>query len=649
MGVRLFDSFCVNIARKPASFDNRGHETGNSGDWLSSAINDKVLIAAIEQSSPEFGSELKKARKSGKFEKRVLDSLRNYMVRISTRTEPFGLFVTVAIGKFGVDNDLVYAIREDEQKWYPDHNGMAVGDHEGEGLWLNPTLNRSVGCFRYFSSTSKGDYILKKSTIESPALENLRKIEGKGKGKILEHLLGLGLTRDRAEPFLSHLCSSGILVGGSKTKIDGAIYNSGTGEGMGLVDTFNRKEFIVSNDVRDLIERGIQQVIHFGEENNPVALDDFTNAFVRRFEGAPVGLLDALDPVSGLGYPPAGYLSSSHLGDPRHGEPKKKDLGGFYGLLLENLLERPGETIRLRKSEITSVVGRGIAPESTATAFCQIFIEGNNTKVYIEKIMGLTASRYISRFAEGHSGINDLYHEICEYESGGTGINAELVFKDRRVDMNLGFRPIAREYVIELDKGLIGDGYKSIPLRELTVRMRNNELHLFWENRRVDVFSSTSQFIGGSNRPLLRFLNDLQSDRIRSRRIRWGDISRFHRNLPRVEFNNLVLIPRTWILAGGYFRKLCSLKDRPRRFSALWSEWCDSSRIHDCFRFVLTDVQIVIYRRDADAIRNLFHRHPGHDRFVFVEFFGDKSIVVDELGNRHASRLLVPFKLTSYV
>lgn len=105
------DTFMMRTPILPFSYYEKlssGNGNGYEVDKLLDAIKDSVVKEAITVTSLDLASSLNKLKKdiSEKEKEKALNSLIKYLIRMSTRTTPFGLFSGVTTGHFGDKTDI---------------------------------------------------------------------------------------------------------------------------------------------------------------------------------------------------------------------------------------------------------------------------------------------------------------------------------------------------------------------------------------------------------------------------------------------------------------------------------------------------------------------------------------------------------------
>lgn len=309
---------------------------------------------------------------------------------------------------------------------------------------------------------------------------------------------------------------------------------------------------------KDIIEK-IDELLCFLQTINYgyfSALDDFKNAFRSRYEEEEIPLLEALDPDIGVGFPVSnGVSTDTPLLNMIHfpvKTPEKKII--MPDFLIKKYLEavkKGNKTIVFTKNDYLNKSQMYNKLPFTACSYLNLItVDGKLSLIF--KALIPNAGNLLSRFAYSDNKIKDVLLQIThkEQELQREGLYAEIVHVPNERVSNLVQRPHIRDYEINIlsNSDLLDDS--CIPVSDITMSIRNNEIVLKSKKLKKRIFPrlTNAHNFSNSTQPIYKFLCLLQSQENSGL---YFDISYFIDQIPyfpRVLYNDIILSPAQWII-----------------------------------------------------------------------------------------------------
>lgn len=290
-------------------------------------------------------------------------------------------------------------------------------------------------------------------------------------------------------------------------------------------------------------------------------LSDFIDKFIKRYEGREVHLLEALDPDIGLGY----GADSSFIDYPLISElklPFNRNLRRLYSMSpLQELLLRKlssfggtGNLIEIFDKDLPENKNKKDLPNTIAAMFkiVKYNAESNSYVLSELRFIGSTAANLLGRFAYCDNDIHDIVVSVAqkEQEMLKDYVLAEIAHLSDYRSGNVISRPFLRDYEISYLVNSFLDGKHVIPVSDLMISVRNNELKLRSKSLNklvIPRLTTAHNYRYNNSTPVYRFLCDLQSQGLRGPFVfSWGVLEDVLAYFPRVVYKNIILSPEMW-------------------------------------------------------------------------------------------------------
>lgn len=293
-------------------------------------------------------------------------------------------------------------------------------------------------------------------------------------------------------------------------------------------------------------------------------LDYFVKCFIERYDQEERPILEVLDPSIGIGFP--AYTKSFSedellknlvlpVQEDRVGVKRSIVHNTFLYEKMQNFSIEKGVEIVLEDSDIGDDDVFWEDLPVTMYSMCEILknSDTNDVLVLFKGVGGSSASNLMGRFAYASKDIKCFIDEIhsSEFESYKDYILAEISHLPDARTGNVVVRPLMREYEIPYLSNTIRDERYVLPLSDIFVSVRNNEIRLRSKrmNKYVVTRLTTAHNFSDKSTPIYKFLCEIQNQNKRKGlSFSWGDLENKLSFFPRIRYKNVILSPAKWYL-----------------------------------------------------------------------------------------------------
>lgn len=380
---------------------------------------------------------------------------------------------------------------------------------------------------------------------------------------------------------------------------------------------------------------------------------DFRRRFVERYEAQEVGLLEALDPDTGIGYivredrVPNTLLAGLRL--PQRTRPLGQiTLTPLTVILLRKLAEmNPAEDgiVTLTDDDVKGLKENTRDLPLSMAAFFRIIGRNEDGTYELADLhfSGASAANMLSRFAHADASIEAMVKAVAKQEqlSQPDAVIAEIAHVSESRTGNILSRPHLHEYEITyLTNSTLPDDY-IIPVNDLTVSVQGQKIVLRSRRLQKEVVPrlTTAHNFRNNTTPVYRFLCDLQTQHVRaSLGFTWGGLENVYDRLPRVVYKHCILSPAKWILAKEDF----PVKKLPVDMTKV-QQWREAKKLPREINLVMGDNKLYINLEDEACVALLAHEVSKSGRFVLEEYIPCRNFVTDEQGNSYNNEFILPY------
>ncbi|WP_343559641.1 thiopeptide-type bacteriocin biosynthesis protein [Sphingobacterium sp.] len=374
--------------------------------------------------------------------------------------------------------------------------------------------------------------------------------------QLLLEILGAELEREVVEELIEELISSQLILTSNHPNILGKDYFAR----IGKKDDHNNQKYTLctaplhSGSIHSGITKNIQELITFleGKIGIPArteTLATFISAFRKKYDQQAIPIMEALDPVTGIGY---GDMEQQLQESPivqqilqhKKESGRKAEESEFGNELLKYLAKTNSfDQIDLAEIDMPARTTERLPLPNTLSALFKI-IDGN---IILDHLGGATAASLCGRFNLADDQIQELGKLIANTEQNA---NPDVLFFDIGYMGEPSVDNINRRrttYDFEVGILSFGDRSTRLKLSDIYLKVEGQELFLFSASlkKRLVPRLSTAYNYTRSDLSLFRLFCDLQSQGLRhSIMPDWKRIFSGLDKTPRISFKNMVLQPK---------------------------------------------------------------------------------------------------------
>lgn len=352
-----------------------------------------------------------------------------------------------------------------------------------------------------------------------------------------------------------------------KATID-SVYDSATELGLEVNNILNLTAKICPGKVEPLSELLLKDLKLltgylyniFDNSRKDSDLSVFKNKFTAVYEDSIVPLLEVLDPELGLGFPVKSGFGTYYSDDFLNVETASETVSiknGFQQNWLTTLIEENTDKKKI-------ILTKNDLPDKSNIIFPSTFnIIGTQCKdnqFSIQSIGGSSAKSILGRFAFDDEDIEKLCNDLAcfEQQQAGDSVLAEINFLSNGKTGNIVRRPQFSKYSIDIFCLDNNKNSQSLPLSDLMVAVRNNEVILLSKslNKRIIPKLSNAHNYNNISFSLYTFLSSLQQSSGESAGYDPLQLADNRSFLPRITYKNTILCRMTWILTEKDIQRL---------------------------------------------------------------------------------------------
>ncbi|WP_118952509.1 lantibiotic dehydratase [Taibaiella helva] len=416
----------------------------------------------------------------------------------------------------------------------------------------------------------------------------------------------------------------------------------------------------VSKDLIEAVVKQAEELTVLARQGKNGELEDFKKNFFNRYEEGEVPLAIILDADLGLGY--AGVRDESAGGGPLVDDIGYAGGGGGGGEFdylqqytlgkYNDYLKHKKPFIELKPEELKEFEGR-IASFRFANS---IHVMGSLMKkdgqldpehfsFDLSGMGGPSAGNLLGRFTSGSDALRDFTRKVLKAEETEhkDALYAEIAHLPQARIGNILLRPVLRGYEIPyIGKSGI-DTEHQIPVEDLMVSVRNNEVILRSKkhNKRVIPRLTTAHNFGYRSLPVYKFLCDLQTQGLSYAGVwDWGNLAAL-KHLPRVVYKDLILYKATWKVEEKDIKDMPKEKEAQKAFL---NKWREEANIPQQVVYKEGDNELLLDFGEEAGIELFLHYLKRYKNITIEEFLftEENCIVTDGEGNPFTNEVIIP-------
>lgn len=383
-------------------------------------------------------------------------------------------------------------------------------------------------------------------------------------------------------------------------------------------------------------------------------LEDFKNAFHKRYESKELPLSVVLDTEIGISYPQDSGMNDSNpildqFSIPNNNPTKKKEFWSKMDYMLEKKLQK---CIATKESSINLNEKDFLYKESnkrnfppTFSAMVEVIKQQDNTIVVLDSLGNFSATKFIGRFCNGSKAINQLADEIVKKEADfySDSILAEIAHIPESRTGNILRRPVIRPFEIPYLANSILPKKQQIELDDIMVSIKNNRVFLRSKklNKEIIPCLSNAHNYSGNALPLYQFLCDLQGQKSNPvHKFDWGILNNHYDYFPRVLFQDVILAKAKWILFEDELETILSLIE--------FESWRNKKQIPKYVSIVSGDNTLLLDLEKEICFKLLKQTIKSKYKITIEEFlFSENSVVQDAKNNHFVNQFIISFYTTN--
>lgn len=554
------------------------------------------------------------------FNDQIKTTLWKYLNRMCFRPLPYGLFSSFSLAKWTSEQGNKLKISgKGELTSLPDFvsvmdyiNNLKVEDLPSINYHTNNSMYTVAGEL-YFVSQAYAEHekhvIVHLKVI--PGLKELLKFinQGKTKDAIINYLIEQYGEDAGVDDYFNHLVNGGVIVSELIPNVTGRSYNERCISllkeyaelDLERINTFSMP-ITDQNNVLPRLNKHIDGIIDRNEKNAPYSLYQreisgginkeihpgfisliknlnkltkdrneepmlvFKASFIKKYDRQEVPLMEVIDPGVGIGYD---NLASAF--DNQNNEfiddllrYKESESTVKWGAVEKLLFEKWNNVSKSGSGKIMiTPEDLNLLPESKSIlppGMC-ILYKNVDQELWIDQIGGTSGIESGARFGISNLEINNQLKDICEQEMSINHdfIFAEIAFSPANRTSNINQRGHFYPYEIPILTHPARPAENTIKLNDLVISVRDNTIFLRSVKLNRYIIPRLSSAYNGqlTTIPVFRFLCDLQRQGIKA------SLSFSLKNIfpglsfyPRVQLDNTVISPATWILDRDQVNKI---------------------------------------------------------------------------------------------
>lgn len=383
-------------------------------------------------------------------------------------------------------------------------------------------------------------------------------------------------------------------------------------------------------------------------------LENFKNAFQKRYENKEMPLSIVLDTEIGIGYLQNSEMNDSHPILDQFSIPNKKSIeNNEFWSKMDYMLERKLQKciannesfITINEKDFIQNVPKIRLFPATFSAMVEIINQDANAILVLDSLDNFSASKLIGRFCNGSKTINQFAKEIVKREADfyNDTVLAEIAHIPESRTGNILRRPILRTYEIPYLANSIVSKKQQILIDDLMISVKSNTVFLRSKKLNKEIIPCLSNAHNYSHNalPIYQFLCDLQSQKVNPvHKFDWGILKNHYTYFPRVMYQDIILAKAKWILFEDELKTILSFRE--------FENWRNKKQIPKFVNIVSGDNTILL-NLEIDICFQLLKKTIKSKNSVTLEefLFSENSVVKDVQENELVNQFIISFYTTN--
>lgn len=333
----------------------------------------------------------------------------------------------------------------------------------------------------------------------------------------------------------------------------------------------------INESIRKTLKKGLHTLTKLTSKVPNTQLEKFKEEFYRRYEDEEIALPIVLDVESGIGYDQnlkGGYDVNPLIDDlilnlnTKEGQSDQNTIPQFLKEKYLEALKNDEEKIIILESDLSNFEDKRNDLPDTFSILCSLFEgekKGENL-ISMSSVGGSSGTYLLGRFGHVSEGIENLINNISELENQNQSdrILAEIIHLPESRTGNILYRKNIRNYEIPYLAKSNLPIENQININDLYLSIKNNKIILRSKkhNKIVEPRLSNAHNYSFNALPIYNFLCDLQTqDKVDYLGINVNSLLKDFKYVPRIQYQNIILSPKKWLLDKKQLKTLKTLDD----------------------------------------------------------------------------------------
>ncbi|WP_338375689.1 lantibiotic dehydratase family protein [uncultured Flavobacterium sp.] len=377
-------------------------------------------------------------------------------------------------------------------------------------------------------------------------------------------------------------------------------------------------------------------------------LENFKNAFQKRYENKEMPLALVLDTVTGIGYLQNLGINDSHpildkfnISRGKSKESTENWTSNEYILehKLQTCISNKETFINLKEEDFKNIDSKTLNLPSTFSAMIEIINQKDKEVLILDSLGNFSASKLIGRFCNGNSEINNLANQIIEKETllNENVVLAEIAHIPESRTGNILRRPVLRAYEIPYLSNSTLPIENQIEINDLTISVKHNKIVLKSTKLNKEIIPCLSNAHNYTNNtlPIYQFLCELQGQKSNPvYKFNWGILKNHYTYFPRVIYQDVILSKARWLISETELKSIKTFND--------FENWRIKKLLPKYVNIVKGDNTLLL-DLEKEICYNLLKKEMNN-KITLEEFlFTDSSVVKDEQKNDYVNQFIISY------
>ncbi len=421
------------------------------------------------------------------------------------------------------------------------------------------------------------------------------------------------------------------------------------------------KENILSKTIVDSVRRGISVLNKITLPSSNTRLEQFKNAFLKRFETREVKLSIALDVETGIGYrqdqdsgdinPLVDDLIVGNGSNPRISDLKYSVIDAFFQKKLIQSFINKEYCITLFDDDFKEFEEHWDDLPDTVSTMIEVVKLNGQEKIKFSHIGGSSGANLLGRFCHGDDELNTYAQHIVDTESqmNKDKILAEIVHLPESRVGNILIRPGFRKYEIPYLAKSVLPKENQVALDDLYISVKNNryiQLRSKKLNKEVIPHLTNAHNYSSNSLPVYHFLCDMQTQGMRGGLgLYLGPFVNDYEFIPRIEYKNLMLHEATWNLKKKDIANLQKIVNKDTELLEELTVFRKQKKIPQYVMLIESDNELLINLKNSNSVKMLLNTVKSRTQFSIKEFLFSEDGVVKNHENLeyYANQVVLSF------